>query len=109
MFWLHLPGNVCCSLFAGDTRAGDKDHTEFMRGSHGHLQDSLKCARERAELFTIRMLVKCVLSRDNNLVQTDGKVSGTQMQITAAGPRRQKGRVEQSSRKWRTRRLGSGC
>ena len=91
----------------GNTEAGDKNHTEFMRGSHGHLQGSLECAGELAELFTIRMLVKCVLSWDDHFVQTDVNVSGTHVQKTAARPRWQKGRVEQSSRKWRTRRFGS--
>ena len=89
---------------AGNTGGGDKNHTEFMRGGHVHLQGSLECARELAEMFSIRTLVE---SWDDHFVQTDGNVSGTQVQMTAAGHRWQKGRVDQSSRKWRTRRLGS--
>ena len=80
---------------------------EFARGSRGHLQGSLECAGKLAEMFTIRTSVKCVLSWDDHFVQTDGNVSGTQVQMTAADSRWQKGRVDQSSRKWRRNRLGS--
>ena len=46
-----------------------------------------------------------VLPRDNYFVQTQGNVSGTQGQTTAACSLWQKGRVEQPSRKWWTKRL----
>ena len=68
---------------AGNTGGGDKNHTEFMRGGHVHLQGSLECAREPADMFSIRTLVE---SWDDHFVQTDGNVSGTQVQMTAAGP-----------------------
>ena len=61
-----------------------------------YLHGSLEGAEERAELFTIRMLVKCVLS---------WYVCGTQVQTTAAYSLWQKVRVEQSSRKRRTKRV----
>ena len=72
-----------------------------------YLQGSLEGAEKRPELFTVRMLVKCVLSWDDHFVQTDGDVSGTQVQTTAACSMRQQGRVEQSSRKRRTKRFGN--
>ena len=70
-------------------------------------QGSLEVAEERAELFTTRVLVKCALSWEDHLVQTDGNVSGTQVQTAAAYSVWQKGRVEQSSRKRRTKRFGN--
>ena len=94
---------VRCSL--GDTGAGDRNVTEYTRDGNGHLQGSLECAEELAELSTIRMLAKCVLPSDDHFVQTDGNVSGTQVQTTAACSLWQKGRVEQPSRKWRTKRF----
>ena len=70
-----------------------------------YLQGSLEGAEERAELFLIRMFVKCVLSWYDHVVQTDGNVCGTQVQTTAAYSLWQKVRVEQSSRKRRTKRV----
>ena len=67
----------------GDTGAGDKKTTDFIGGNQGHLQGSLECAGELAELFTIQMLVKCLLSWGDYFVQTDGDVSGTQVLTTA--------------------------
>ena len=70
-----------------------------------YLQGSLEGAEERAELFPMRMLVKSVLSWYDHVVQTDGNVCGTQVQTTAAYSLWQKVRVEQSSRKRRTKRV----
>ena len=44
----------------GDTGAGDRNVTEFVHSSNGHLQGCLECAEALAELFTIRMLVECI-------------------------------------------------
>ena len=62
---------------------------------------------ELAELSTIRLSAECVLPRDDHFVQTDGNVSGTRVRTTAACSLWQKGRVEQPSRKWRTKRTCS--
>ena len=45
------------------------------------------------------------LPRDDHFIQTDGNVSGTQVQTTDACSLQQKCRVEQPSRKWRTKRF----
>ena len=92
-----LSYNETCVIryLVGDTGAGDRNVTEFFRGSNGHVQGSL----EPAKLSTIRLSAECVLRRDDHFVQTDGDVSGTQVQTTAEG------RVEQPSRKWRTKRF----
>ena len=60
---------------------------------------------ESLELSTGRALAQRVLPRDDHFVQTDGNVSGTQLQSAAAWSLWQKGRVEQPSGKWRTKRL----
>ena len=44
----------------GDTGAGDRNVTEFVHSSNGHLQGCLECAEALLELFTIRMLVECI-------------------------------------------------
>ena len=90
-----------------DTLVGEKNTTEFTGDSYGHLQGSLKCAEESLELSTVRVLVERVLPRDDHFVQTDGDVSGTQVQTTAACSLWQKGRVGPPSGKWRTKRLSN--
>ena len=77
-------------------------------GFGGHtFKGSFEGEEERAELFTIRMSVKRVLSWDDHFVQTNGNVSRTQAPTTAAYPLWQEGRVERSSRKRRTKRFGN--
>ena len=63
---------------------GDTNIPEFIGDSDGHLQGSLECAGESLELFTVRALAKRVLPCADHFVQTDGGVSGTQVQTTAA-------------------------
>ena len=46
-------------------------------------------------MSTIRLSAECVLPRDDHFIQTDGNMSGTQVQNTAACSLWQKGRVEQ--------------
>ena len=58
----------------------------------------LECAEESWELSTVRPLAERVLPQDDGFVQTDGDVSGTQVQTTAACSLWQKGRVGQRSR-----------
>ena len=54
-----------------------------------YLQGSFEGEEERAELSTVRALIRCVLSWDNQFVQTNGNVSGTQAPPTAAYSLRQ--------------------
>ena len=98
-----LTHNETCVVryLVGDTGVGDKSTTELIGDSDGHLQGSLTCAEESLELSTVRVLVERVVPRDDHFVQTNGDVSGTQGQTTAACSRWQKGRVERPSRKWR--------
>ena len=99
--WTCVTGSTCVETDMGGS------WQLISTGFGGHtLQGSLEGAEQRAELFTIRMLVKYVLSWDDHFVQTDDNVSGTQVQTTAACSLWQKGRVEQSSRKRRTKRFG---
>ena len=72
---------VRCSV--GDTGAGDRNVTEFLRGSDGHLQGPLECPEELAELSTIRLSAECVCL-GTIIIQTGGNVSGTQVQTTDA-------------------------
>ena len=72
-----------------------------------YLQGCFEGGEERTVLFTIRMLVKCVLSWDDHFVQTNGNVSGTQAPTTTACSLWQQGRVERSSRRRRAKRFGN--
>ena len=90
-----LTYNETCS--GGDTGAGDENVTELVYGSNGHLQGSMESAEALAQLFTIRMLVECMFSQDDNFAQTDGDVSGTQVPATAARYLRQRAELELSN------------
>ena len=57
-------------------------------------RDPRSALRSRWKLYTVTALVERVLSCDEHFVQTDGDVSGTQVQISAACSLWQKGRVE---------------
>ena len=100
----RIPYNETCVVrySVGDTRVGDRYVTEFFRGN-GHLQGSLECAEVLAGSSTYRRSVECMLSWDDYFVHTDSNVSG--MQTTAVCSLWQRGRVGQSSRKWRTKRF----
>ena len=62
------------------TGVGGKNIPELTRDSDGHLQGSLECAEESLESSTFRTLAERVLLCDDHFVQTDGDVSGTQVQ-----------------------------
>ena len=68
---------VHCSV--GYTGVDDKNTLEFKGDSDVHLHGS-----ESLELSTVQALAELVLPREDHFVQTDGDVSGTQMQTTAA-------------------------
>ena len=72
---------VRCSV--GDMRAGDNNHTEFMRGSHGHLQGSLECAGELAELSTIRMATEVVRLLKIDVAPVGGVVCARLLTLSA--------------------------
>ena len=88
--------DVCDLVYVRENRYGWLVAVDQHWIRWAYLQGSLEGAEERAELFPMRMLVKCVLS---------WYVCGTQVQTTAAYSLWQKVRVEQSSRKRRTKRV----
>ena len=108
---LRVDSSECFSLTYIETSAvrgsegypgvGDKNIPEFFGDSDGPF---LECAEESLELFAVRTLAKRVLPGDDHFVQTDGDVSGTQVQTTAACSPWQSGRVG-PPRKWRTKRF----
>ena len=98
-----LPYNETCVVRC--STVGNKDIPEFTDDSDGHLQGSLECAEESLEFSTVRTLAERVLPCDDHFLQTDGDVSGSQVQMTAACSLWQKGRVGQPYWKWQTKRF----
>ena len=103
----NLTCNETCVVHrsVGYTGVGDKNTPEFIGESDGHLQGSMECAEESLELSTVRVLAERVFVSDDQFVQRDGDMSGTQVQTTAACSLWEKGRVGQPSRKWQTKRF----